>query len=968
MSTAPRRPPILERAAELRALEDALVRASAGSGRLVVVEGEAGIGKSTLLQHAIAAAPGVGLRALQARGSELEREYSCGIAVDLFSTLLRDRRTDSAELFNGPAAPTAELFGVQLEAAASPSGDPFATIHGLYWLAMNAADRGPLLLVIDDAQWADEASLRFLHYLAQRADELPIVIVAAFRTGEGAEGEIGQLLRGGRHAIYLRPQPLSEDAVGDLLAALGAGRNDVALRRACRDATGGNPFLVTEVIWELSRTSLEPASGISGEVAGLVPERVRRFVASRLARLDPVAQRFAEAVAILSETANLRIAASLAKLSEDAAVDVARSLVRAAILGAGATLSFTHPIVRSVIYDSIPPVARARLHREAALSLQADGVPIGVVAAQLLEAERAGDAHVVDWLAEAAREAASRGDPIVAARLLRRALDEPPPSVVRTALLIQLARAEAAAGVSTAVERYNEVLQLVDDSRRRASLLLELGYTLITAGQWPPALEVFERGLREPGATDPAVQVPLEAGYLSACRVTMVRSDEIRARVARILESRSLGPAERELAVWVAFHLAASVSARATDMLSLVKRAIADVPIETLVTERQLVEVAAGVLLDTDELELELDFLSRAMDAAERGGPLAKIGVYSYCRAWPNYFTGRLTDAIADAQAALHASEVGWEAFVPATATVLAQALIERGDLDAADEILRLDPARWGQRLDFVVMTPIARGRLAMASGDMAAAIAEFRQAAESSAKIGQRLQVPSDWRIWLAIALSQAGERDEARRVAAEAVEIAREWGARWPLGAALRAAGIAEGGSAGIALLREARAELDGSPALLERTRLLVDLGAALRRQGSLKEARAVLTEGMDLAHRIGATALVERSRADLRAAGLRPRRYAVTGIDALTPAETRVATLATSGRTNRQIAQSLFVTPKAVEYHLANAYRKLGIASRQELAQALARDEGDDLGAVGHPRRTGAQSPAAGTRSNM
>jgi DNA-binding CsgD family transcriptional regulator len=133
---------------------------------------------------------------------------------------------------------------------------------------------------------------------------------------------------------------------------------------------------------------------------------------------------------------------------------------------------------------------------------------------------------------------------------------------------------------------------------------------------------------------------------------------------------------------------------------------------------------------------------------------------------------------------------------------------------------------------------------------------------------------------------------------------------------------------------LLREAVRMLEGSPALLERTRAVVELGGALRHHGRLKEAREVLREGMDLAHRIGATALLELSRSELNAAGSRPRRYAVTGIGALTPSELRVARLAAEGRTNREVAQTLFVTPKAVEYHLANAYPKLGIASRVEL----------------------------------
>ena len=306
----------------------------------------------------------------------------------------------------------------------------------------------------------------------------------------------------------------------------------------------------------------------------------------------------------------------------------------------------------------------------------------------------------------------------------------------------------------------------------------------------------------------------------------------------------------------------------------------------------------------------------------------------------PEIPTGRLSDAIADSQAGIRAAEFGWEAFYPAACAYQAVAHIERGDFGAAGEVLSIDPARWAMRADWITVL-IARGRLFAAQGDPHKAISEFRAAGEFAAMAGFRNPGPPDWRSWLAIALAQVQEQDEARSVAAEALDVARAWGARWPIGTALRAAGIAEGGSAGIDLLRGAVANLEASPARLELARANIELGAALRRHGSLGDARETLRRGMDLAHRCGADALVAQSRDELKAAGARPRRYALSGVEALTPAEGRVANLAATGRTNREIAQALFVTPKAVEYHLANAYRKLGIGSRQELPAAIPRN---------------------------
>ena len=257
----------------------------------------------------------------------------------------------------------------------------------------------------------------------------------------------------------------------------------------------------------------------------------------------------------------------------------------------------------------------------------------------------------------------------------------------------------------------------------------------------------------------------------------------------------------------------------------------------------------------------------------------------------------------------------------------------------SAEAALAIDPERYGQRIDSAMLLPLAVGRLALARGDVPRAVDQLRLAADGAGAAFMRNNIPTEWRAWYAAALVGAGRRDEALEIAREGVEIARAWGAAWPLGASLRAAGVIEGGARGLALLREARELLAGSPAELEHARLLVDLGAALRRNGSLLDARDVLARAADLARRLDARALLTRASSELRAAGARPRRIALTGVQALTPAERRVVQEALAGRSNREIAQALFVTPKAVEFHLANAYRKLDIGSRTELHGAMA-----------------------------
>jgi DNA-binding NarL/FixJ family response regulator len=329
---------------------------------------------------------------------------------------------------------------------------------------------------------------------------------------------------------------------------------------------------------------------------------------------------------------------------------------------------------------------------------------------------------------------------------------------------------------------------------------------------------------------------------------------------------------------------------------------------------------------------------------------VAKLGMYSYCRAWPQYVLGALSEAAADAQAAMKAHELGWETFFPVAGGLLAFIQLDRGEVDAAEAaVAAVEAQGWTHRSDHVIFVPLARGRLLLAGGDAQGAAASFLRAGEAATSVGMRTPGPAEWRSWAATALARAGEAERARQVASEGLEIAAAWGATWPLAIALRGMGIAAGGAAGIEHLRESVTVARSSPSRLEEARNLVALGAALRRSGALVEARRVLGEGIDLAHRIGAGGITRAAREESRAAGGRPRRLAVSGRDSLTPAEQRVAQLVIEGRSNRQVAESLFVTPKAVEYHLANAYRKLGISSRTELADALREAEPSEVASV-------------------
>ena len=269
----------------------------------------------------------------------------------------------------------------------------------------------------------------------------------------------------------------------------------------------------------------------------------------------------------------------------------------------------------------------------------------------------------------------------------------------------------------------------------------------------------------------------------------------------------------------------------------------------------------------------------------------------------------------------------------------LADVLTNRGEIDEAEASLAaLELEEEVAESGHVIFFLGARGWLRYARRDFEGAASDWRQLGRCMEAFEMHNPAVLAWRSHLALALLGLDRRDEALELAREEVELAREWGAPRPIGVALRARGLAEGGAEGIETLRESVAVLEGSTARLELARSLVELGAALRRANQRSDARELLKQGLDLAVRSRAVPLVERAEQELAATGARPRRLLLSGVESLTASERRVAGFAAEGLSNKDIAQALFVTTKTVEVHLSNVYRKLGIGSRGELPQAL------------------------------
>ena len=271
-------------------------------------------------------------------------------------------------------------------------------------------------------------------------------------------------------------------------------------------------------------------------------------------------------------------------------------------------------------------------------------------------------------------------------------------------------------------------------------------------------------------------------------------------------------------------------------------------------------------------------------------------------------------------------------------ATLLVETLVEQGEIAAAEAALAPIDSETESGSLLAAVLHFARGRLRVAQGRTAEGLDDFLAAGALLTRASVTSPGFLPWRSEAALAQLALGDHESAEELAEEELRLARAFAAPRALGVAKRAAGLVAGGDRGITLLREAVDEFERGEARLERARALTDLGAMLRRRNRRAEARELLREAIDGAHRCGAKALLAQAETELRATGARPRRVLLTGIDSLTASERRIAELAGEGFTNREIAQTLFVTTRTVEGHLTSVFRKLELDSRTELASAL------------------------------
>jgi len=929
---------LLDREDELAAVRAALARAGAGLGSVLVLEGAAGSGKSALLETVRTMARSTGSLVLSARGGELERDYPFGIVRQLYEPVLaaagKDRR---AQLLAGAAAPAAWALGLS-DGGTGVYAAGFAAMNAIYWVTAELAAEESLVLIVDDAHWADSSSLRAIDYLARRVTELPVTLLIALRSEEpGAPAHLLDQLRAAPDTVQLSLRPLRPASVAEIVQHR-IGDADAEICAAAHEVTAGNPFYLQELLRALRATDAVPdADAVLKASVPSLGDRVMRRVAQVAARAPALAR----SMAVLGDGARLWTAAALASVPEEEAVQIAHRLRRIEVLAGEDPIAFVHPLVRRSVYDAMPERERQAAHRDAARLLKESGAPAEAIAAQVRMLLPSGDSTSATLLAAAAERALDRAAPDEAVDWFERALAESAPEPPRVHLLARLGTAMVVQRDPAALGRLREAYELAREPGLRGGLAATLVELLTHAGMWDDAIAVIESIESELGDAEPEIQsevAALRAGITLFDPARIAEFDVRRDSYEKLAE----GPFWASHAIAALLGVEAAHRGRPQAAVAFVERAMAD---GRLIGERGAGAWTAphvvGALIEAEEYERAVAAIDLVDEAARASG--ATIGLLTTIgsRGWVNARRGDLAAAEADLITALaFAEQSGMLMAITTAAFCLSDVLFERDGLSRIEDLLehvQLGP-------DFLntvsgAMLLEVRGGLRLLSRNRAGGIDDLRAAGRtiSTLRFGPAF---STWRSSLALALPTA-DRVEARALAEEELALARATGLARPLGIALRTLGILTDTQAGFELLRESTDVLARSEARLEHARSLVELGSALRRANRRTDARSHLARGLELAHTCGADHLAQHARQELMAAGGRRSRIATTGRESLTASELRVVRLAAAGATNTEVAQELYVSIKTVETHLTRAYVKLGLSglgSRGRLTQVL------------------------------
>ncbi|HYJ74184.1 MAG TPA: BTAD domain-containing putative transcriptional regulator [Kineosporiaceae bacterium] len=891
---------LVDRDGELAAVRAAVADVAAGLSQFVLIEGPPGVGKTRLLAETRRLAAEHGLPVLGARGSQLERAFGFGAVRQMFEPVLVDQARRE-QLLAGAAASARGVFDVP-DAAAEGT---FAVLHGLYWLTAGLASERPLVLTVDDLQWCDTCSLRFLGYLARRLDGVPLLIAATLRTGERHEHEdlLAELLLD-PSATTVRPRPLTRDGTAELIRRR-LGEPAPLFVTACHTTTAGNPLLLRQLLRALEADRVRPDASHADRVMACGSRAIASMVLVRLRRLPAEATSVARAVAVLGDRAELPAVAELAELDEIAAVSALADLAGAEILRDEDPIGFVHPLVRDAVYRAVPGAERALAHERAARVLRWRGAAAEHVAAHLLLAPARGDAGTVAVLREAARTMAGRGAAENAVTYLRRALAEPAEGEARLEVLRALGLLETLVDGPAGLEHLGAAYDLVTDPAARAELALPIAWTHVFTSS-PGVASAFAQ---EAAASLPADLTDARQGLLALQRISgfMQGVDPALWRAGPDPIVQGEGDGARMLAATLAWEVACAGADRGR-AVELARFALREDRLLAVDSGLFWVVAANARMLADDDLG---DFWERARAQAHaRGSLFTALSVNLWQGLW-QWRRGELAEAVACFEAMLEQDRMwgGSGTGRDYALSFLVAAHVDSGDLAAArsvaEDALAGASGGEGRRL---VRHAVARLRLAEGRWSDALTLLD----GSGDPALGG---VNPAWNTRLglrAAALAGLGRRDEALALQEDELVLLRRWGAPSFLGAGLRRLGELAG-AAGLEHLREAMDVLSTTTAELERARAELALGRSA--DVADREALPLLRAAAERARRCGAQRVFAEACTALQDRGEVVEDSACDVDPPVSSTVRRILELAGAGLGVHEVAQKLFLTPGTV-----------------------------------------------------
>ena len=921
-----------------REAELAAVRAlaeSAATGRAVLqIEGEPGIGKTTVWEAGVDAAGAAGFTVLSSRPAQAEASLSFAGLADLLAPV----NHDAVGALPSPQRHALEVALLRASPGAT-TPDPRAVATAFQSLLERLAGASPVLVAVDDVQWLDSASAAALAFAIRRiAAGLPLGVLAAVRVDGAPTGDplgLARLTAAGSHRLRIGPLDLTDlHRLTD--ARLGVSFPRPVLQRIEQESAG-NPLFALELGRALRDSGLRPGPGEPFPLDG----SLRALLVARSGRLPPGAREALVAVALMAHPTD----ALLERVLGSRAVELDAAIDAGLVERWEGRLRFTHPLHASAVEGSAPPRERRALHRRLAAAVEDPEERARHLAAA---AERASE-DVARELEAGAAVARSRGAWVSAAELLERAHDLTPVAAADRAARRGIAAAEhhvhaGDRGRGRAV--VEAVLATDPPAGLRADALRLLGEISYNDENFDEARRLFDEALTHSGDSRAAVQAELGLSYVWS---NLMDWPGAKSHAERALElAEALG--ERTLAGQALAHIAMMdfLTGQGVDW-ARTRRAMALEDEGAMVSlVRSPRTLHAFLLLYTGRHKEARERLGALSTEARARGDESDLAFVLLWTSWLETRAGSLDAAVSLAEeAAALAILTGSTSMHAWTLTQQALARALTGDLDEARRLCAesAEPVRESGNLLPSLWIAGSLGLAALSEGDAEAAWEACRPVTEAIEAAGLAEPVTAFCLPEGIEALVALGELTRAERL----VELLEDRGRRldrvWALAVAARLRGLLEAergdltaaqAALELALVHHERGELG-----FERARALLAHGAILRRAGRRKLAREAIDAARIAFETMGARVFAQRAAAE---AARLPAHRESGGDAGLTPAEARTAELVAQGHTNREVARALFVSEKAVEAHLTRVYRKLGVRSRAELAAKLAAEPGN------------------------